>query len=105
MQEVLNYIRNYARNEDKQILFLCSLQTAILIFLNYQFNLESWLITNKDIPWPRFTGHLLIFIIAFGLPYLFYALKKKKNYFNKKDFVTLMLLACGIFALKMSVNT
>src|SRR5215212_3049326 len=105
MQELLLYIRDYVRNEDKRVIILCSLQTAILIFFNYRFHLETRLITDPHIPFPRFTGHFIIFITAFSLPYLFYSILKKRNYFSHKAFTIFIILGAAIFSIKMSLIT
>ena len=41
MKEIIGYIREYFRYLDKKLLVLCTVQTAILIFLNYHDRLES----------------------------------------------------------------
>src|SRR5438477_13164728 len=74
MKEVLVYIRNYFRYVNKKILALCTLQTAILVFLNYQYKLEWWLTTRQSLARPDLQGIMfcsqlllryLIFIVGF----------------------------------------
>ncbi len=105
MKEIIGYIRSYFLSVNKKLLILCSLQTAILIFLNYHNNLEWWLTTRKQYMWPVFTGHYIIFATAFVLPYLFYWSIEKKNPFANKPFNTLLVVAPAIFSLKMALNT
>ena len=104
MKEVFGYIRDYFRYVDKKLLTVCTLQSAILIFLNYQFKLERWLTTRQSFAWPSFTGHYFIFITAFALPYLFCSLDREKSFFRNKPFITLLVVAPAIFALKMSLH-
>ncbi|HEV8505724.1 MAG TPA: hypothetical protein VGQ53_10005, partial [Chitinophagaceae bacterium] len=77
MKEVFGFIRDYFRYVDKKLLTVCTLQSAILIYLNYHYQLESWLTTRKMLAWPAFAGHYLIFITALGLPYIFCSLAEK----------------------------
>src|SRR5258708_2340995 len=105
MNEIIGYIRKYLTQLNKKVVVLCTLQTAILIYLNYSHHLEKWITTHDLLPWPEFTGHFLIFIFAFSLPYFFYWLIEKKNYFLNKPFAILLVMATGIFALKMAMNT
>jgi len=105
MKIILSYIAAYFRQVNKTILLLCTLQTSILIFLNYSFHLEKKLTADPIYPWPEFVGHYLIFILAFGLPWFFYSLIEKKNYFSNQSFTIFLLIAPAIFALKMALNT
>ena len=105
MKEIIGYIRGYLTQVNKKVLLLCSLQTALLIYLNYSFHLEKWITTSDLLPFPSFTGHFLIFIFAFSLPYFFYWLIEKKNYFLNKPFAILLVVAAAIFSLKMAMNT
>ena len=105
MKEIIGYIGKYFSDVNKKILALCSLQTAILIFLNYHNKLEHWLTTRQWLAWPAFTGHYILFATAFILPYLFYSIVEEKKYFNNKRFNILLLIAPAIFSLKMALNT
>jgi hypothetical protein len=105
MKEVFGYIRDYFRYVDKKLLTVCTLQSAVLIYLNYHYKLESWLTTRQSLAWPAFTGHYLIFITAFALPYFFCSLDNKKSFFHNKPFIILMVVTPAIFALKMALHT
>jgi len=105
MKEIFGYIRDYFRSTNKKILILCTLQTAILVYLNYHNQLEGQLTTAKTLIWPAFTGHYALFATAFILPYLFYAVAEQKKYFASKPFIILIVVAPFIFALKMALNT
>jgi len=102
MKEIIGYIRKYLTQVNKKVFLLCSLQTAMLIYLNYAHHLEKWITSSDILPWPQFSGHFLIFIFAFSLPYFFYWLIQKKNYFLNKPFAILVVVAAAIFALKMA---
>ena len=104
MKEVLVYIRNYFQYVNKKLLALCTLQTAILVFLNYHNKLEWWLTTRQSLAWPGFSGHYILFATAFVLPYLYYWLFEKKIFFPNKPFIILLVVAPAIFSLKMALN-
>jgi len=105
MKEVLGYIRNYYRAVNKKVLVLCTLQTGILIFLNYHNHLETLLTTHESLYQPKFSGYYLLFATAFILPYLFYAIIEKKTFFNNKPFIILLVVAPALFSLKMAMHT
>jgi CAAX prenyl protease-like protein len=103
MREVFGYIRDYFRYANKKLLVVCSFQSAILIYLNYHYKLESWLTSRQSLAWPAFTGHYIIFFTAFALPYLFCSLAEKKPFFHNKLFVILLVISPAIFSLKMAL--
>lgn len=105
MKEVLGYIRNYYVAVNKKVLVLCTLQSAILVYLNYRYHLETWLTTHESLYQPKFSGHYLLFATAFILPYLFYVIIEKKTFFNNKPFIILLVVAPALFSLKMAMNT
>ena len=105
MKNILGYIRLYFQQVDKWVLLLCTIFSAILIYLNYRHGLEKWLTKQLPLPFSNFTGHYILFLAAFTLPYFFYLIIKRVNYFRHRLFVLLVLIAPGIFALKMSLNT
>ena len=105
MKDIIGYIRKYLTHVNRKVLFLCTLQSAVLIYLNYAHHLEKWITKLDFLPWPGFSGHFLIFIFAFSLPYFFYWLLEKKNYFLNKPFAVLLVVAAAIFSLKMAMNT
>ena len=104
MKEVIGYIRDYFRDVNKRLLIVCSLQSAILIYLNYHYKLEWWLTTRQIIGWPAFAGHYIIFVTAFALPYFFCSLAGKKYLFQNKPFIILLVTAPAIFSLKMALH-
>jgi len=105
MNEILGYIRDYFRYVNKKLLAICTLQMAILIFLNYYDKLEWRLTTNESLPWPEFSGYFILFATAFLLPYFFCGLIEKKDFFQNKPFILLLVMAPAIFSLKMVLHT
>jgi hypothetical protein len=103
MKEILSYIKDYLKRVNKKLLILCSLQMAILIFLNYHDKLEWRLTTHESLPWPEFSGYFILFETAFVLPYLFCWLIEEKKFFHTKPFTILLVVAPAIFSLKMAL--
>ena len=105
MREIFGYIGDWFRYVNKKLFALCSLQTAILIFLNYHNQLESNLVKLEFLPWPAFTGHYILFALAFALPYFACEAIEKKRFFDSKPFLILVVVAPAIFSLKMALIT
>jgi len=105
MNEILAYIVEYFHYVNKKLLLLCTIQTTVLIFLNYHNRLEWQLTTNQSLAWPEFTGHLILFATAFVLPYFFCTLILKKSFLSNKLFIILLVVAPAIFSLKMALHT
>lgn len=103
MRSVINYISQYFFEVDKKILFLISLLTADLIFLNYSVGIDTW-ISNHHSFFASFIFRYCIFLIAFAVPYFFYLLVNGKNYFRITHFLFLVILAPAIFSLKIALN-
>ncbi len=104
MKEILGYIADYFRCVNKKLLVLASLQTAVLVYLNYHDNLDDWLTTRESLSWPEFTGHYILFATAFALPYFFCGLIEKKKFFSNKLFIILLVVAPAIYSLKLALN-
>src|SRR5438045_2077930 len=104
MKEIFSYIGDYFRYVNKKLLALCSLQTAILIYLNYHDQLEWRLTSSESLPWPAFTGHYILFVLAFALPYFFCELIERKKFFDSKPFFLLLVMAPAIFSVKMALH-
>ncbi len=103
MKPVIIYIRQYFNEVDKKILALTSFLTAGLIFLNYFFGMDEW-ISGRNSFYASFVYRYCIFLFAFGVPYIFYLLTNKKNYFSNLAPVLLIVIAPAIFSLKVALN-
>ena len=99
MKTIITYIRKYFYESDKRLLLFTTLLTALLIFANYNFHIDDQLHSDPSFA-IRFTGRYVIFLIAFGLPYLFYSLTYNRGLLQQRRFVLLVLLAPAIFSLK-----
>lgn len=103
MKEIIRHIRVYLKEINKKVLIVVSLFTAFLIFLNYYFNIDNY-IKRQDSLAFSFLARYLIYLIAFGFPYLFYWLITKKKYNSKSVFLLLIFVAPAIFSLKAGLN-
>ena len=104
MKQILDFIKQYFKEVDKTVCILSTVFASILIYLNFSQGLEKWL-TKGPLPLGNFTGHYLLFLFAFTIPYIFYSIIKPTNYFQKPLFLFLLIIAPAIFALKVSMNT
>ena len=104
MRQILNFIGQYFKDVDKKVLILSTVFTGFLVYLNFWHGLEKWL-TRGYLPFPHFTGHYLLFLTAFTIPYLFYLIIKPNKYFQKPLFLLLLFVSPAIFALKVSMNS
>jgi hypothetical protein len=102
MKAILSYIGRYFYETDKRVLGGVSLLTALLIFFNYHYSLDDD-ISHYSSFTISFFGRFLVFLTAFGLPYVFYQLAGKKKYFNHPSFIILLLAAPAIFSLKIAL--
>ncbi|MEO7924594.1 MAG: CPBP family glutamic-type intramembrane protease [Chitinophagaceae bacterium] len=103
MKAILSYIRQYFYETDKRVLAIVSIFTAVLIFLNYHFFIDHTISKNYSFT-KSLVARWLLFLLAFGSPYVVYSALKKKDYFTKPLFVFLLLLAPGIFSLKIALD-
>jgi hypothetical protein len=103
MKQILNYIGSYFREQDKRVIAVVTLFTALLIFLNYRLGIDDKVSGTSGF-FTKFNGRYIIFLIAFILPYFVYVFFTKKNYFSSYAFLLLVLLAPAIFAVKTSLS-
>jgi len=99
MKTIISYIRKYFYESDKRLLFFTTLLTALLIFANYFFHIDNRLHHDPSFA-KRFAGRYFIFLIAFGLPYLFYNFINQRRLLQQPRFIFLVLIAPAIFSLK-----
>jgi hypothetical protein len=101
MKPVLRYIRTYFYDTDKRALALVSGLTAILIFINYFYHVDDRISNYSSFP-VSFFSRMLLFLIAFGLPYIIYSGLRNKNYFRNTSFTVLVIIAAAVFAFKIA---
>jgi hypothetical protein len=103
MKAITGYIKKYFHETDKGALAIVSVLTAVLIFLNYHFGIDDQIDNRKNFT-ISLVGRFVIFLTAFALPYLVYALISGRSYFRNRRFLMLLLIAPLIFSLKVSLN-
>lgn len=103
MRQILRQIRSYFKEINKKVLVLVSLFTTVLIYLNYHFNVDQY-IKRQDSFTFSFLSRYLIYLFAFGVPYLIYQLIEKKKYTSNRVFLLLIFLAPAIFSFKAGLN-
>lgn len=102
MKDVIKYITNYARSINIAVLIACSVLIAIMIYLNFHYQIDPWI--DKHSTAGSFILRYIVFLIAFALPYLFYWIQGK-NYFKDRLILLLIFLSPAIFAWKMVMPT
>lgn len=105
MKEIIGFIKAYYKEVNKPILFICTFFIAVLIWLNYQYHLEQRVVNELGLPFPDITGHFLIYMVAFFIPYLLLRWKGEIKNRPTNSFIICLLLAPLIFAIKVGINT
>lgn len=105
MRAIIRYIREYIRGIPRWHLLACTLLTAGLVYLNYVHQLEYRLSHDIPVAYANLAGHYLLFLAAFGIPYLLYFFLSGKNYFQHGLFALLVIAAPAIFAYKMTMDS
>ena len=103
MKSIIEYIRRYFAETDKWVLMSISVFTALLVFINYNFGLDSFIRKNNSFI-IKLIYWYAVFLIAFAIPYLLISLVKPKGYARKRIFLILLFIAPFIFALKISLD-
>lgn len=103
MKVIIGYIRDYFRWVNKAVLIGCILFTAALVWLNYGQDLEHHLINSLGLPYGSITGRMLLFGIAFIVPYLIVRMKSQPEYFRNSGFRLCLVLAPVFFAVKAGI--
>src|SRR5688572_11190021 len=91
MKAIIAYIRSWVVDIDKRVLLITSLFTALLVFLNYFYFLDSYISSKNSFLWT-FLLRFLVFFLAFVIPYLLYRFISRKPYPSHPSFVILLFL-------------
>lgn len=102
MKKILFYLKEYLTGLDKRMLIFCSLLAAAGIYVNYHFELYRKI--HGSPVQIQYACWLLVFLIAFALPYIIYSLATGKPLFSNTSFIALVILAPALFAWKMVYN-
>lgn len=104
MKDIINYITVFIKGLNSKVFICCSLQIAIMIYLNFHYEVDLK-IDEFDSIVIQFVCRYLVFLIAFVLPYFYYFLFEEKNYFQSPLILLLIFLSPAIFSWKMVMNT
>jgi hypothetical protein len=104
MKQIVSYIGMFAKEVDKGVLALVAGLTALMIFINYQYRIDDWIDSHYTFSFG-FSARYCVFLLAFGLPWLFYRFLKDRKYTAQPRFILLLLIAPAIFSLKMALRT
>ena len=104
MKEIFGLIRGFYKELSKPVLAACTMLTGVLIYLNFHFDHDQY-INNKNSVFAFFYYRYFLFLIAFALPYFFYFLLERKNYFKSPLVIFLIIIAPAIFSWKMAMST
>lgn len=103
MQRIIQYTIHYFRSVNKLILIYVSLFTGLIVFMNYQYGIDEMIRKNILLPVKLFSWYI-VFLLAFGLPYLYWKLIHRPIIAKPYQLLALILLAPAIFAIKMSIH-
>ncbi len=102
MKDILKYIITYISTMNIGVFASCTVLTALMIYVNFQFAIDPWIDAHSTA--VSFLFRYLTFLIAFALPYSFYFLQGK-NYFRHSLILLLIFLSPAIFSWKMVMPT
>jgi hypothetical protein len=105
MNAIIGFIRLFLKEINKTTLVFCTLFAAALVFLNYRFQLEYNLVHSTFLPYRIFTGHLLVYCLAFYIPCLFYYLTSGKKIAYRSGLFICIIAAPFLFAIKVCMDT
>lgn len=99
MKKIVGYLKDYIASTDKWVAVLSMVFTAVLVFCNYTFSLNRFIVR---LPYAlQYTCWFGVFFLAFFVGYWLQNIFKKSDLFRRKKFVALLVLAPAIFAWKM----
>lgn len=102
MTQLLSYIREFVRTVHTGLLICCFGYAALLIFLNYRYGIEPKILYGITSRYYRFCGFYVVYLTAFAIPYGMVFIFKSRPVPEWKFFLTLLLVAPAIFALKVT---
>jgi hypothetical protein len=103
MQAILTYFQDFFQQTNKAFLIFCTLLSAGLVVANYKLGIETRLLAGLPNRPAKFAGFYGLYLLAFGIPYVFYIFFVKPSGGKQFPFL-LILLAPAIFALKVTAG-
>lgn len=99
MKKIVGNIKDYFVTVDKLVFGLSTIFIAVFIFVNYYFDLNGKIYEFGET--GQYIGWYLVFLFAFGFPFLLFSLVGRQNIFHNRGFLVLFLMAPAIFSWKM----
>ena len=103
MKQVLKYIGSYFKEQDKTVLLLATVFTAVFIYLNYHYGIDKS-ISDVSPLLERWGLRFGIYLITFSVPYLLYTVLSRKQYITNRHLVFLVFIGAAVFGLKASLG-
>jgi len=103
LKTIIQYIRNYLRDSDKIHFIRVTIFCALLIFLNYQFQLSTLIGKNNSYPVKLllWTG---VFMVALVIPVLWKEFSRPVSPSRPSRFYLLLLIAPLLFGIKYTLD-
>lgn len=105
MRQIIGYIRQYIQELNVVRFALCTLWIALLVFLNYAYDLEGRVYLWEGLPIPEFAAPAIVYSLAFLPALLIHIINSRGRYSLKGWMVFLLLLAPVLFAIKVGLTT
>lgn len=103
MNRLAGYVKLYFFQVDKILFLSISLITSFLIYINYSFKLNSFLLGLPSFG-ARFIGFTALFLPVFAGAYALGFIIQKRPFPRKRFFYLLLLLSPVIFAVKVALR-
>jgi multisubunit Na+/H+ antiporter MnhB subunit len=100
MKKIISYLFEYIRSLHLLIAIPSLLFIAFAIYANYHFDLNGQIETRE--PAIRFVSWMTVFLLAFSFAYILLKGVKPAHFRPDKKFISLVIIAAGLFALKMA---
>lgn len=101
MKTIIHHTIHYFRSIDKRILTSVSLFTAVFVYINYTYGLDTAIRKNSSLLFKLIAWYL-VFLTAFGIPYVLYSIVNKTV--KHPGLLLLIFIAPAIFAIKISLR-
>ncbi len=102
MRSILSYLLTYLKQLNTNLAFATLTLTALFIFINYYFGLNSYLGTLNHT--AQLFGWFVVFVFAFGGVYFLTAVLLPGSFKPSSRFLLLVFIAPILFAWKMSAG-
>jgi hypothetical protein len=103
MKSILGYIRRYFTELDIRTFIFITFFTAILVFINYYFGLDSMIRKNNSFPIKLICWYI-VFLVAFSIPYVVTSFLTPLSLSGIRSFFFLLFVSPLLFAIKLSLD-